>query len=84
MNKISIVFAAPFIIQHLTVKTLFYRGNLFVGLAAMRILYTKGVLSMAHVILTAVTAVFFAIGVYTAARELWALLTRDNDDDEPP
>lgn len=39
---------------------------------------------MAHVIFTAIVAVFFSIGVYTAARELWAVLTRDNDDDEPP
>ena len=40
---------------------------------------------MAHVIVTAVFAVFFSIGVYTAAHEIWALLTRnDENDDKPP
>lgn len=38
---------------------------------------------MAEIIITAVISVFFAIGVYTTAKEIWSLLT-DSDEEKPP
>lgn len=42
---------------------------------------------MAEVIITAVVAVFFAIGLYTTAHEIWSLITDANNEEneeKPP
>lgn len=38
---------------------------------------------MAEIIVTAVFSVFFAIGVYTTVREIWSLIT-DDEEEKPP
>ena len=45
--------------------------------------YISVMIDMAEIIVISVVSIFFAIGIFTTVREIWGLIT-GNDEEKPP